>query len=218
MVNVVLFCHHIPANFFLTSDGVPAEAFPLLSKKNENDPEVIWILKPILWFTTSDTSAWCWSFPPNNVSVGRKWNWQMFYFGQIQRTKRWERSNPTPESTAMEQRSISKGEQNHRKISFFGKQDFLFNNHRNWRYLCEKPQHPPARRCAVMERRMRRNSPLWTRMYCCTSFTHHSTKKSFEHHQLQIAFLLTHISTSVSGNLCSVFVVCCCIRYTLHVQ
>ena len=39
----------------------------------------------------------------------------------------------------------------------------------------------------------------------------------FEHHQLQIAFLLTHISTSVSGNLCSVFVVCC-IRYTLHVQ
>ena len=100
----------------------------------------------------------------------------MFYFGQIQRTKRWERSNPTPESTAMEQRSISKGEQNHRKISFFGKQDFLFNNYRNWRYLCEKPQHPPARRCAVMERRMRRNSPLWTRMYCCTSFPHHNTK------------------------------------------
>ena len=24
----------------------------------------------------------------------------------------------------------------------------------------KKPQHPPARRCAVMERRMRRNSPL----------------------------------------------------------
>ena len=65
------FLLRVEGDFFLASDGVRAEAmisFPLLSKEKENDPEVIWILKPIFWLT----SAWVkakhcvsrkWSFP-----------------------------------------------------------------------------------------------------------------------------------------------------------
>ena len=52
---LLAFLLRVEGDFFLTSDGdVRAEAFPLLSKENEKDPEVIWILKPIFWLT----SAW----------------------------------------------------------------------------------------------------------------------------------------------------------------
>ena len=129
----------------------------------------------------------------------------MFYFGQIQRTKRWERSNPTPESTAMEQRSISKGEQNHRKISFFGKQDSLFNNYRNWRYLCEKnPNTPPLG--GVLWWRDGWGEILHFELECTAAHLSRTTiQNCFEHH----SSTSNCISSNPHQHICQVTCVLC---------